>query len=484
MNPANIWANIPAGDEEYDVIVVGSGMAGIGAAVASAKNGAKTLLLEANPFFGGVTHTCLWMPTNRVYLPGYHGGGQPAEISRGGVHAMFIDSLKALGCEAWAPGSVSSKGFDGGSIIIHPDYLRLAVFNLLDSVGCHYRLNSPVTGVLKEGQTVTGVVVTGKDGRREYRAKVVVDATGDADIAWLAGTPTQKGRPEDGKLMPVTLTFVLGNVDYAALKAWKPGRHNRPMDVSKLSAQEQEARYQQNPASVTAEDDAFYAMIREARQQGYTTAAWYAFTKTTVPDVITCNNGGLFEAGNLDGTQVQDLVFAERVGIQIAVDFIEIARKWHMPGLSDCHLLRVAAPVAVRESRRIVGDYALSIDDLREDTQFEDVVAINYEGVADNVYYHGLVKMGTQIPYRSLLPKGIEGLLVAGRCISTTYEACSGIRGQGTVMAIGQAAGVAAALSSRAQVTPRQMEVGWIQQALLEMGAELTAREKRGPFDF
>ncbi len=482
MNTNDIRANIPSGDATYDVIVVGSGMAGIGAAVAAAKSGVRTLLLEANPFFGGVTHTCLWMPTNRVYLAGYH-GDKPAEISRGGVHQMIIDKLKALGPEAWGPGSVSSNGFDGGSIVIHPDYLRLAVFQLLEEVGCHYRLASPVTGVLKDRSAVIGVVVTGKDGRREYRAKVVVDASGDADVAWLAGAITQKGRPEDGRLMPVTLTFVLGNVDEARLKAWKPGRHNRPLDVSKLSAKEQEERYKKNPASVTADDDAFYAMIAEARQKGYTTAAWYAFTRTTIPGVVSCNNGGLFDAGNLDGTQVQDIVFAERVGVQIAVDFVRIAHDWRMPGLEDCHLLRVAAPVAVRESRRIVGDYALSIEDLRQSTQFEDVVAINYEGVADNVYYHGLVKMGTQIPYRSLLPREIEGLLVAGRCISTTYEACSGIRGQGTVMAIGQAAGVAAAVASRAGVPPRRADVKQIQEALAGMGAELAARETRGPFD-
>jgi hypothetical protein len=386
---------------------------------------------------------------------------------------MFVNKLRELGPEAAVPCLPTSRGFDGGGIIIHPDYLRLAIYELLEETACHYRLGSPVTGVVKDGNTVKGVVVTGKDGQRTYRAQVVVDATGDADVAHLAGAQTHKGRPDDGRLMPVTLTFVLGNVDYDRLHAYKPGRHQRPKDTASMSAQDMDVRYKQNPASVTAEDDAFYAIIAEARQEGYATAIWYAFTRTTIPGVVTCNNGGLYEAGNIDGTKVQDLVVAERAGVQIAIDLVRIAHRWQIPGLEQCTLSRIASTVAVRESRRIVGDYALTAGDLRDATPFEDVVTRNYEGVVDNVFYHGLTRLDTAIPYRCLLPRGIEGLLVAGRCISTTYDAVSGIRGQGTVMAIGQAAGVAAALSARHNTAPRQLDYRQIQAALAGMGVEL-----------
>jgi hypothetical protein len=473
---------IPDGDGGYDVIVVGSGMAGLGATFAAAQLGARTLLLEANSFFGGVTHTCLWMPSNRLYVPGHH-DGEAAEISRGGVHQMLTDKLKTLGSEAYVLSRPGSSGYDSGGIIIHPDYLRVAIFQLLEELGCHYRLNSPVTGVTKDGERVTGVVVTGRDGVRTYSAKAIVDASGDAIVAHLAGAESEMGRPEDGMLMPVTLTFVLGNVDHARLKAYKPGRHETPADVDKLSLEEQKARYKRNPASVTAEDDAFYAIIAEAREQGYATASWYAFTPTTIPGVVTCNNSGLHEVGNIDGTKMQDLTLAERVGAQIATDFVEIAHTWQIPGLERCHLVRLASHVAVRESRRVVGDYTLTVQDLRQAPDFDDVVAINYEGVVDNVYYHGRAKMGTQIPYCCLLPKGVEGLLVSGRSISATYEAGSGIRGQGTVMAIGQAAGAAAALASREGTTPRALGALKVQAGLRTLGAELEPQETRGIWD-
>ena len=453
---------IPADDAEYDVIVCGSGMAGLGAALAAGHNGAKTLLLEGQGVLGGITHCCLWMPLGAWKRP----TDVPAEgedADRGGVHRLFEQKVLALGGDAYDPNRRA----------VHPDYLRVAMFELLEEAGCHYRLYSPVTGVVREGSRVTGVVVTGKEGAKTFRGKVVVDATGEGDVAFFAGAQFNRGRDEDGMLMPVTLTFVLGNVDQRRVLAFKPGRHEKPRDWMKASAKEIAERYMKNPGSNTPEDDAFNAIIRQAREQGYATAMWYAFTGTTIPGVVTVNNGGLWDVGCIDGTRSADLTLAERAGSRIAVDFVRIARKWEIPGLAQCHLLRVANAVAVREARCIIGDHVITVEDLLEGRVPDDTVARAGERVVDTVYYHSPAKGLIGIPYRSLLPKGIEGLLVAGRCISATHDSLGGLRGMGSVMSIGQGAGVAAALAAKADVTPRQVGAKDIQAALAAMGVRL-----------
>ena len=453
---------IPRDGAEYDVIVCGAGMAGLGAALAAGNRGARTLLLEAQGALGGINHFCLWMPLGAWNRPKdlLKEGEDP---SRGGVHRLFEQKVLELGPDAYDPRRRA----------VHPDYLRVAAFQLLEEAGCHYRLYSPVTGVVKEGARVKGVVVTGKEGPKTFRAKVVVDATGDGDVAFFAGARFNKGRAEDGMLMPVTLTFVLGNVDLPRLHAYKPGMHEKPKDWFKSSAKDITERYMKNPGSNTPEDDAFNAILRQARAEGYATAMWYAFTGTTIPGVATVNNGGLWAVGCVDGTRSADLTLAERAGAQIAVDFVKIARKWEIPGLAQCYLQRIGSAIAVRETRCIIGDHVITVEDLLEGRFFEDSVARAYERGVDTVYYHSPAKGLVGIPYRALLPKGIEGLLVAGRCISCTHDSLGGVRGMGSVMSIGQGAGVAAALAAKADTTPRKIGAQQILSVLTEMGVRL-----------
>ena len=260
-------------------------------------------------------------------------------------------------------------------------------------------------------------------------------------------------------------------MDYPRIKRFKPNIHAKPRDAYKMTEAEREEAYRRNPASVTPADDAFYAMIAEAREQGYATAMWYAFTPTTLSGVVTVNNGGPFESGNIDATNVRHLTYAERMGARIAVDFVEIARKWRIPGLEQCNLLRLGPALGIRQTRNIVGDYVLTPEDLQTGPEFEDVIALKFESRVDTVYYHAVAKTGTDIPYRALLPKGLEGMLVAGRCISLTSEAAGGVRAQGTVMQVGQAAGVAAAHAARQGCGLRGVDIKAVQQELVAMGA-------------
>jgi hypothetical protein len=438
LSRADLETRIPDNSGRYDVIVAGAGPAGLGAALASAGQGARTLLLEARSFFGGVASLGLWMPVNRLLLDG---------AGRGGVHDSFVTRVKSLGPEASIPGK--SNDIDGDGLHIQPEYLMLAAYELLEEAGCHYRLYSPVTDVLMVGGVVEGVVVTGKDGERDFTADIVVDATGDGDVAYNAGAEMVVGQEESGRLMPVSLVFAVANADTERALAFNP-------DYSFKAGYPRE----------------FQAIFEQARQEGFSVSDWYAFDRTTIPGVLSVNNGGPSGSGNVDGTKVQDLTFAERAGLQVAIDFVRIARKYRIPGLEACYLLRTGAAVAVRETRRIVGEYVQTVEDARSGTEFEDVVARKY-GSIDSTYVLAPMKSGYAYPYRSLLPKGVENLLAAGRCGSATHLGHAAGKSMGNMMELGQAAGLAAALCSQQGVTPRQLDVNRLQQVLLAAGVKL-----------
>jgi hypothetical protein len=430
-----IEKNIPRTGGTYDVIVVGSGSAGLGAALAAAHNGAKTLLLEGRSFFGGIGAVALWMPFNRLFLDGG---------SRGGVHEIFANKIRSYGRDAYVEGRHWNADADG--LDIHPEYTRLAIFELLEEAGCHYRLYSPVTDVVMEGNKITGVVVSAKEGRQVFNAKVFVDATGDGDVAYYAGAEYMKGREEDGLHMSVTLTFALANTDEdRIINYWMDN-----MDELK-------------------------EIVRQAAKEGYVTAKWYAFDRTTIPGVVSVNNGGPADVGNIDATVTQELTLVERFGIKVAVDFVRLARDKKIPGLENCYLMRVGSNVAVRDTRRIVGDYILTEEDARKGTKFDDVVSRKYgkiDAPGAEIKNDTMVS-GFGYPYRSLIVKGIENLYVAGRCGSATFYGHAAGKSMGNMMGLGQAAGAAAALCSKKNIAPRQLDVKELQSLLISMGVKL-----------
>jgi hypothetical protein len=442
-----LYQQCPRTHEVYDVIVAGGGPAGIGAALAAAINGARTLILEARSQFGGTATAAMWMEINFLFKDN-------RETDRGGVHTILIDAIRSWGRFASRTGKRREDvPGSGGNLNVHPEYLKKVLFDLFETYGIDYQLYSPVVDVVKEDDRVTGVVVAAKEGLVTYEGKAIIDATGDGDVAYRAGCEmAMMGDEETGWRPPVTVAWALGNVDVDRLYEWLDG----------------------GPELDRHQYQAFNELLRAYREQGYNLPGWAGFNKTTIPGVISINNGTSVDL-ELDCSKSAALTLMEKMAIDQALDFVRFAREKEIPGLEEAYLLRTGGYAMARDTRRLVGEYQFSNDDVMEGTQFEDAVASKYGG-SDPVGQqrpYTAIKQGALFPYRSLLPKQVDGLLVAGRCSSATMLGHYGGKSMGNMISLGQGAGVAAALSAALDTLPRDLDYHLIQERLDEMGVSL-----------
>ncbi|MFO7958332.1 MAG: FAD-dependent oxidoreductase [Candidatus Brocadiia bacterium] len=442
-----LYERMPEPEETYDVIVCGGGPAGIGAALASAINGAKTLLLEARSQFGGTATAAMWMEINFIFKDN-------EETDRGGVHAILVDAIRSWGPVASRPGKRDPNApGSGGNLNVHPEYLKKVLFDLFEEYGIDYQLYSPVVDVVKEDNCVVGVVVAAKEGQVTFRGRTIIDSTGDGDVAFRAGCEMEtEGDPETGWRPPVTVAWALCNVDCERLYEW----FDEGVELDRH-------RY-----------EAINALIRDYREKGWNLPAWMGFNKTTIPGVVSINNGTSLDM-RLDCSQSAARTLIEKMAIDQAVEFVRFAREKQLPGLENVHLMRTGGYAMARDTRRLVGEYRFNNKDVMEGTEFEDAVASKYGGsdpVGEKRPYTG-IKQGALFPYRSLLPRDVDGLLVAGRCSSATMLGHYGGKSMGNMISIGQGAGVAAALCAEDDTLPRNLDPRLIQQTLDEMGVSL-----------
>lgn len=412
-----------------DVLVCGSGPAGIGAALASAMTGANVMLLESATAPGGTICAVPWMPVNRMYLR----GGQ-----RSKPHQMLINAILNYGDDASCMGREDEINGDG--ISPHPLYAEMAIYDVLDQAKIRYRMNSPVINCEMAGNCVTGVIAHEKRGNILYRAQVIIDATGDGDIAAAAGCKFTDGEEASGIHMPLTLGFSLGGIDKKTFFDW-----------------------------FTTDKTRFYAIIDQEEAKGRCVAKWYSFNPGTLPGIIGVNHGA-WRGQDLrnSGLNADDLTAARKNGLRIAIDLVDILRENHVPGTQTCFLDQAGHLLGIRDTRRILGDYVLSYDDTQKNTNFEDGVGRKYGYIDANQVFKGSMFSGYLYPYRCMLPQGINGLLVAGRCGSASFLGHSAGKSMGNMMEIGIAAGVAAAICAREHITPRSIDVGKLQRVLRE----------------
>jgi FAD dependent oxidoreductase len=443
---------------EADVLVVGGGPAGLGAALGAVQAGARVILAERYGFLGGNATAALVMPLMSFHtqtptkerrgattlLPTDHG---PGEAVVGGALAKLLSRLVAVG------GAIPPTLATGYVVPFDPEWFKIVALDLLDEAGVQLLFHAFASGIIGDG-AVEGVIFETKSGPLAIRAKVTIDCTGDADVAVQAGTPTEVGRA-DGLVQPMTLMFRMAEFQRAAFegyvkenpKEWR-GVHGLWDLVRKATAA--------GELKLPREDILFFATPHEGE--------------------VSVNSTRVMR---LLGTDVFDWSRAEvesrRQMRQIAAFLCR-----YVPGFERAYIAQSGVHTGVRETRRIVGDYQLTAEDVLEARKFADVVARG----AYPVDIHNPKGSGTvlrrlppgeayDIPLRALLPQGIEGLLVAGRCLSGTHEAHSSYRVMPIVMATGQAAGVCAALAARRGLTPRAVPVADVQAALIAQGADL-----------
>jgi hypothetical protein len=370
------------------------------------------------------------------------------------VHKILVDAIRRWGADASIPGRrTPSLPGSGGNLNVHPEYLKKVLFDLFDKYGIDYQLYSPVVDVIVEGRRLAGVVIAAKEGRVTYRGRTIVDATGDGDVAYLAGCEMEShGDAETGWRPPVTVAWAVCNVDCDRLFAW-------------LKAGVELDRHQYR---------AFNELIRDYRQKGYDLPNWIGLNRTTLPGVVSINSGTSLDL-HLDCSQSATLTLVEKMAIDQALEFVRFAREKKLPGMENVYLMRTGGYAMARDTRRLVGEYQFDDQDVMEGTAFEDAIASKYGGsdpVGQQRPYTG-IRQGALFPYRSLLPRDVDGLLVAGRCSSATMLGHYGGKSMGNMISIGQGAGVAAALCAQLDTLPRALGYSLVQQKLDAMGVSL-----------
>ena len=341
----------------------------------------------------------------------------------------------------------------------------------MGEAGVQTLYHSLITGVTRQGSAVTGIEVTHKAGREELRAAVVIDSSGDADVAWRAGAPVECGRESDGRVQPVSLMFKVDHVDNAALRAYTAAH---PAEA-RLNDR-QLAAYMAQPLN---KNHGFCEKIKAAVAAGRIPVQRgdILFFNTNHEDEMIINTSRIMGVDPLDPWSLSE---AENLGREQVFALLDFFRK-EIPGFASARLVAVGARLGIRESRRIRGEYVLTGQDILAQRRFpDDVMTCAYpvdihslkpgENSAAGFPYHGETY---GIPYRCLVPLEVEQLLVAGRCISVTREAQGSMRTSPTVMALGQAAGTAAALAVRHGCTPRRIDTTELRRVLSDQGALL-----------
>jgi glycine/D-amino acid oxidase-like deaminating enzyme len=415
----------------FDVVVCGAGSAGIAAACSAAGAGARVLLLERHGYGGGIVTAAMIHTLDAIKSCQDHG----VEVVSGFASELIRETLEL--------GGAATTDNPGEALTLHPEVYKVAIDRLLERAGVTVIFHALACGVVMAGDTIIGVEAALRDGRARISARVVVDCTGDAEVAHYAGVRWSLDRD----LQAMTYHFRLGNV---------------PRGISWSSW-----------------EDRLGSALKAAHDAG-------EIAVFGGPWIIRLEDGEIsLNVTRVYGSPVDPVQMsrAEAAGRSQMLSIWRILQR-RVPELRDSYILSGASQLHIRESRKLVGVYTLTEEDIRVGRTFTDSVAVGawpidihptdgYVGVhphkedAPSPY---------EIPYRCLVPERVDGLLVAGKAISTTHRAHGSTRVPGTSLATGQAAGVAAALAARSDTAPRHVDSGQLREALAAQGVRLPAQ--------
>ncbi len=404
---------------EYDVVVCGGGPAGIGAAVAAGRAGARTLLIEATSCLGGLI--------GNAGLRGF------CDSPGGPIFDELVERLLELGAAQWR---IDTERFrPPGRLWYHPETARALTLEMVTEADAEVLLATFAEGAWVTDDRVAGVFIATKRARQLVRAKAVIDCTADADIAADAGAPFRYGDPQDGHIQVCCFRWVIGEVDAERFARERPG------------------------------DEELAALFAQAVREGAIRVPDGLFDHDPATFPFDAETGALYlEGWEFEELDATDPVQNARALAQSQLAALQIVRwcRAHLPGYEQCRVERFPTSLGIRESRRIIGHYTLTQEDVLAGRKFDDGVVpawfwLDLHDPPPHQEPHTLeyVKASQppagdwyEIPYRSLLPRGIKGLLVAGRSISADRKAHGSLRIMPTCMFIGTAAGTAAAIAA------------------------------------
>ena len=428
---------------EFDIVVVGGGPAGIAAAAAAAQAGSSTILIESYGFLGGmgtaagVTNFC-----------GLHANvhGKIEQVVHGIADELLARIRKLGGLSEphiLFGGKIAAQAYDNAAYKVAADDLVLAS-------GAKLLFHAQAVGVsMTAHHTIGAVLIETKSGRRAILGRNFIDCSGDGDLSFHAGAAFEKGTSGRDMMYPSTMFRVNGVDPVRAGDAWN--HFGRLMEAAERAGR----RFPRKSPIIRPQKNPVEWRVN--------------VTQLSNPD-----------GSPVDGTDAQQLSYGEVEGRRQIVEFFEFLRE-SAPGFEHAYILEIAPQVGIRETRRIVGEYQLTEQDVLQCASFDDTIGVNgwpiEEHVAGNVAFKWqdipASRGFNHLPYRMLLPLKIDNLLVAGRCGSMTHMGQSAARVSGGCLVMGQAAGTAAALAIAAEIHPRSVDVGALQERLEADGAYL-----------
>ena len=414
--------------KKYDLCVIGSGFAGTAAAIAAAREGASVLLVDKSNTLGGAATNCLVSPFMKFFTMI---DGKTFNLSRG----IFTEIWNELARHK----ASTNERRDGFS----EEALKRILYDLTEAAGVNLLFHAYLFKVNKSGEKIDSVSFATVGGEVVIEADYFIDATGDAQLAFLAGLETTLGREPDHLCQPMTLNFRLANVDVEKFMA------------SRDALNKKYAEYLADGKFINPRENILVF-------------------KTPHKGVLHFNTTRVVKKNPTDAWDVTEAEILARKQVYEVFDFM----KEFADGMEDAYLLMTAPEIGVRESRMIIGDYVLTEADCKGLKRFDDAIAAcnydidihNPEGTGTSHYYFKDGDYYT-IPYRSLIPKGASNMLVCGRCISSDHGAQASYRIMPTVTTLGEAAGTAIAIAVKNKVDTRSIDIKELQRVLVKNGA-------------